>query len=416
MIQRKLTFYGFIGLLVSSLLFKKLLPFFIILLVLIWFIERDYQQKWNYLKRNPVFLLLPAYYLLMLVGFIHTENMDYGLQKMETRLPLFVLPLVLPTLKSLNFTYHKRTFTRVLVFSIFAVAVVCFSRAIYLYVTENNAINNGEQWVYFYRTRYFYGSLLSDFIMHPGYLAMYANVGIIVLLNDFKKGHTRRIVIIKTITILFLVVFVIFLYSKTAIALLLFILFAYGFRYAYKEKKIKSAFTALGLLLIFSALLYLVVPSAQTRFKSLSNTVLVENPNPASTEYNQLIAHAWKASRSTIQESPFFGHGTGDVWDVLHAKYLETEYTGAISKEVNAHNEYYQTGLALGLTGIVFLVFILLFWFYSALKKRHFPLLIWTLITAFALFFESYFSTQAGVVYVSLFLFFVFSLNNKSEE
>lgn len=414
MIQRKLAFYGFIGLLISSVLFKKLLPFFIVVLLLVWIVERDYHYKWLYLKRNPVFFLLPIYFLLLILGFIHTENVAYGLQKTETRLPLLILPLVLPTLKSLNFTYHKRTFTRVFVFAIFAAALICFSRAAYLYFLETQAMNRGEQWVYFYRTRYFYGSLLSEFIMHPGYLAMYANAAILFLLHDFKKAHSHRISMLQLGTILLLAVFVVFLYSKTGIALLLFIILIYGLRYAYRVKKVLYVFVSFGLIFILSASVYFFVPNTQVRIKSITDTFSSENHDPASIESTQLRIHAWKSSRIVILESPVFGHGTGDVWDVLLAEYKRKGYTGVQVKEVNAHNEYYQTGLSLGFFGMGYLVFVFCFWLFLAMRKRHFPLLIWTLITAFVLLFESYFSTQAGVVYASLLFYFAYALKNEN--
>lgn len=413
MIQRKLAFYGFIGLLISSVLFKKLLPFFVVILVLVWIAERDYHSKWLYLKRNPVFLMLPLYYCLLALGLVHTENITYGLQKMETRLPLLLLPLILPTLKSLNYTYHKRTFIRVFVFSLFAVAAVCFSRALYLYILETNAMNRGEQRAYFYQSRYFFGSLLSEFIMHPGYLAMYVNVAVLILLDDFKKLQSQRFFFLKLLTVALLAIFVIFLYSKTGTALLLFIFMAYGLRYAFVKKKVQYVFLSLGLVFMVSAAVYFFVPNTQTRIESIKETFSSENHNPASIESTQLRIHAWKASRSVIQDRPWIGHGTGDVWDVLLAEYIKKGYTGVQIKEVNSHNEYYQTGLALGLLGIGALVFVFVFWLVVAFRKRHFPLVIWTLITASALMFESYFSTQAGAIYAGLFLFVVYSFNQK---
>jgi O-antigen ligase len=250
--------------------------------------------------------------------------------------------------------------------------------------------------------------------MHPGYLAMYANIAVLVLLNDFKKALSRRIIAIKSFTIILLLIFVVFLYSKTAIALLLFMLLAYGFRYAYKEKKIQYALLSVVLVFVFSSIVYFFVPNTQTRIKSITDTFSAANHNPASTESTQLRIHAWKSSRSVIEASPIVGHGTGDVWDVLLAEYVAKGYTGAQVKEVNAHNEYYQTGLATGLIGIAFLVFVLSYWLYFALKNRHFPLVIFVLITAFAFLFESYFSTQAGVVYASLLFYFVYALKNEN--
>lgn len=416
MIKRKITFYAFCGLLVSSVLAKKLLPIFVIALVVVWLWERDFANKWKTLKNNSLYILLPFYYAILLLGFIHTENVSYGLQKMETRLPLLLLPVILPTLKSLNFSYHKRTFTRVFIFTILAAMLICLAHGTYLYILEVMAVGRGENIGYLYKSRYFFGTVFSHFLMHPGYLAMYANMAIIIVLFDLKKIQTRKRMYYNISVISALTIFVVLLYSKTGIAALLFIFMAFGARYAYLEKKVKYLVLSLGLIAVLGTVVYYFVPHTQTRVETIIDVLSVKNHNPNSIESTQLRVHAWKASRMLIEEAPVFGHGTGDAWDVLAAKYQEKQFNGALGLQVNSHNEYYQTALAVGLVGAAFLIFTLLFWFIVAIRKRHFPLALWTIITSFVFTFESYFSTQDGVVYTSLFLFFVYSLKSESHE
>ena len=416
MTRRKLSFYSFIGLLFSSVLLKKLLPIFIILLFLVWISERNFAAKWETLKKQRLFLFLPGYFLLLLLGMTYSENLSYGFQKMETRLPLLLLPIVLPTLKSLNFVYHRRIFARVFVTAILIAALICFIRATYFYILETAAINRGEDWEYFYRSKYYFGTVFSNFLMHPGYLAMYANVAILILLYDFKKLQTRRANFLRITAILLLVIFVLMLYSKTGIALLFFVLLAFGVRYAWLEKKISYFILSFTVVLSLSVVVFYFVPTTQTHTQIILDSFSSENHNPDSVESTQLRIHAWQASKNVMEEHILLGHGTGDVWDVLSNEYKKQGYNGALLKEVNAHNEFYQTGLAIGLVGIIYLILMLAALVFVAVRKRHFPLLLWTLITAIAFFFESYFSTQDGVIYTSLFLFFVVFLKNDRHE
>jgi O-antigen ligase len=357
MIQRKIAFYSFIGLLITCVFFKKLLPLFVIVLTLIWISERDFKKKWKHLLKRPIFLLFPFYFLLLALGFINTENVSYGLQKMETRLSLFILPIILPTLNSLNFTYHRRTFTKVFVLTIFAAAIVCLTYGFYHYFEELAAIKRGVHFDYVYGSRFFFGTVLSDFLMHPGYLAMLANVALIILLFDFKKFESTRLRTLRLIAVVCLSIFVLLLYSKVGIFLMMLIILSFGVRYAWLEKKVSQILVSVGAVGLLGVLVYQFVPHTKTRIDRIYQVIFDKEHDPNSFESTQLRIHAWKASREAINESPIFGYGTGDVWDALEAKYLENGYTAAHKLEVNSHNEYYQTGLAMGYVGISFLVF-----------------------------------------------------------
>lgn len=395
--------------------FKKLLPLFVIILTLVWLWEKDFKGKWRRLKKRPIFLLFPGYFLLLCLAFAHTENVSYGLGKMETRLSLFILPLILPTLESLNFTYHRRIFTKIFVFTIFASALVCLVHGLYYYFDELAAINRGVHFDYIYGSRFFFGTLLSDFLMHPGYLAMLANVALIVLLFDFKKIDSLRLRLWRISAVIGLCLFVLLLYSKVAILLMMFIFLSFGVRYAWLEKRVSQALVSIGIVGVLGFVVYQFVPHSKTRIDRIQEVIFSKQHDPNSTESTQLRIHAWKASRELISESPVFGYGTGDVWDVLAKKYEDVGYSAALNLEVNSHNEYYQTGLALGFIGIGFLVFCFLAFLINAIRNQNFPLFLWTFITAFALSFESYFSRQDGAVFASLFLFFVYALKTEKD-
>ena len=346
---------------------------------------------------------------------IYTDNVDYGLQKMETKLSLLLLPIVLPSLKSLNFSYYKRTFTRVFIATIFVAAMICIIRAIYLYSFEQMAIQRGEERAFFYRGSYFYGALLSNFLMHPGYLAMYANVALITVLYQFKKQHPKGTFFLKIFTILFLSVFILLLYSATGIIVLLIVLMSFAIRYTVLEKKkIHLIFGLLAAFVLSSGIYFFYDGKLREQFffRALSSS----EHNPNSTETIQLRIHAWKASQALIDKASFFGYGTGDTWDVLAKEYEARGYNAALLEEVNSHNTFYQIALALGYFGLFALVLIFVYWIWFSWKKQHFPLFLWVVVTALAFTFESYFNTQDGVIYTSLFLFFVYSLNQQDDE
>jgi O-antigen ligase len=413
MSKNKIAFYTFIGLLASSVMAPKFLPLFMFLLVLIWLWEGGFKKKFIALKKQAYLMLLPALFLAFAIGLLYSQNMAYGLQKMETRLSLLLLPVVLPTMISLNFSYNRRVFSRWFVHAATLLAAFCVLRATGIYVYEVFILQKARILEVDMSSNYFYYSELSKGIMHPGYLAMYVNTAIIMCLYDIRRSMTKGAKFRRAIQAFFLAIFVVLLYSKAGIAAMLLILIAFGIRAAILMKKwwiIPLSFGFVGLLLLG---IYFFVPNTKTRLEFILEAQRDMKHNPASTESTQARIHAWKASRELIAEKPFFGHGTGDAMDVLYKKYEERAYTGVLSKEMNAHNEYYQTGIAIGFMGITLLILILLGAIYVSIRRKNFALGIWTLCAFFVIYFEAYLNTQAGVVFFALFLPFLTLFKNE---
>jgi O-antigen ligase len=151
----------------------------------------------------------------------------------------------------------------------------------------------------------------------------------------------------------------------------------------------------LGVALILGAY-YFFVPHSQERFETLLAVHKAQNLDPTSIESTQARIHAWKAARISIKQSLFFGHGTGDANDVLFKQYKELNYTGVLQMELNAHSEYYQTALAIGLLGLSVLCLTFIVAIRSAYLKRNWLLAAWVLATLLVFSFESYLNTLAG--------------------
>ncbi len=65
------------------------------LISIAWFVNWNWQEKWDILKDNwkPV-LISASLFLIFVVGMIHTENMKYGWKDLRIKAPLFILPVV----------------------------------------------------------------------------------------------------------------------------------------------------------------------------------------------------------------------------------------------------------------------------------------------------------------------------------
>ena len=97
------------------------------------------------------------------------------------------------------------------------------------------------------------------------------------------------------------------------------------------------------------------------------------------------------------------GVGTGDVKDVLLQKYQEKGITNAYLLRLNAHNQYLQTTIALGILGLLVVLGCLFLPLYEALRQKNILVFLFILIVAFNLLVESMFERQAGIVFYSFF-------------
>ena len=124
---------------------------------------------------------------------------------------------------------------------------------------------------------------------------------------------------------------------------------------------------------------------------------------PRTEESTGIRMEIWKAAFHLIREHPIAGSGTGDVKDALMEQYRERNLVPVYSKKLNAHNQYIQTFVALGLPGFLILVAMLVTPFFSAFRRKEYLYISFLMIFGFSILFESMLETQAGVVFYAMF-------------
>ncbi|HQQ94564.1 MAG TPA: O-antigen ligase family protein [Bacteroidia bacterium] len=64
-------------------------------LLINWLLEGGFQVKWNMLRKNKVFWATELLFLIHVAGLLYTDNLSHGIDDLQIKLPLMVLPLVL---------------------------------------------------------------------------------------------------------------------------------------------------------------------------------------------------------------------------------------------------------------------------------------------------------------------------------
>jgi O-antigen ligase len=80
----------------------------------------------------------------------------------------------------------------------------------------------------------------------------------------------------------------------------------------------------------------------------------------------------WNVSSKLIAQRPLFGYGTSDEKKVLLEAYEEGGFYDFVEKKLNAHNQFLQTGIAIGFVGMLVLILMLLIPLYFSLRNKYY--------------------------------------------
>jgi hypothetical protein len=119
MTQFKWTYYSFLGLLMATLVSSYLSFLFLCILILVWLRGGDFRKKGDFLLKNWHY---PAITLGLLTAFWFLNPMACSTQRWFG-VCFMAMPLIAPTLKSLNFTYNKKRFSHVFVWAVIILTV-----------------------------------------------------------------------------------------------------------------------------------------------------------------------------------------------------------------------------------------------------------------------------------------------------
>ena len=322
-------------------LHKKLIPWVMGIYFLVFLINGGIQRilknvDWKYI------MITTGYYVFLLFGILYSHNFNAALFDVEVKFSLFILPLIFSGLK-----LSSKQFSDVLLWFI----IGCFV-AIIISVTMaiSNYLNTSDLSSFYYQK-------LSAF-HHPSYFSMYLNFCICIIyyfmLYDKENFRIKSDVVSVSIILIF-ALFVVLLSSKIGMITLLLVVFSGAVLWFIKSR---AFYLSIVVFLMISAVIYLSFKYSnkmQVRMQEAVNSVVEEQESYSTTAARILI---WKCGIELFLESPVLGYGTGDVKHELKKKYKKYEYTYLEETELNAHNQFIQMLIAIGLFGSLF------FWAY----------------------------------------------------
>jgi O-antigen ligase len=392
---RKKLFYFF------PVLFCFCLPFGSLLLsviIILWTFTSFFNIDKEQLKRgflNKQLLLFYLFFLITLISSVFSANRVEALFAVEIKMGLLLFPYLL-----FCFKWPIPILKRCVV----AFVSGCFFASLYLILRAFLYSLNGQP-------EYFFYTKFSEFI-HASYFAMYLILAItFVTLLYGKWFSAHRTVIYSSWFFVAIFVTTIFLCSSKmgliTLCICIPLLVLYRWRNSLNYKNLIIGASVATVIVFVAAFVF---RDSLRRMKSLTavSASQIDKTSSESTRVRMLI---WEQAIRIVRKNVLFGVGVGDANDHLYRAYEENGLTGALEHRLNAHNQYLQTFIGMGLPGIIVLLLINLGGLVHALRSRHFFLLIFSILIILNFMVESMLQRSDGMLFFCFFHCFNYLVN-----
>ncbi|MDQ3193273.1 MAG: O-antigen ligase family protein [Bacteroidota bacterium] len=111
----------------------------------------------------------------------------------------------------------------------------------------------------------------------------------------------------------------------------------------------------------------------------------------------------WRTAIGIIKENPTWGVGTGDVLTAFKNRYEQNQSQLGKEWRHRSHNQFLAIAVALGLIGLLYFLFSLIYPFLNDKSSKSYIYLIFFIIAVFSMFSEDTLETQAGVTFFAFF-------------
>jgi O-antigen ligase len=388
---------GLSWILFFSIVYQKLAPIGFMIMFISLFFQRYKSSKHDiksYFLKGPAIWFI-FYYLLLLIGMIWSENIPFGMQKLENKLTFLLFPVLY------FFSAHKwgkSEWKELIIWSLFFVLIIYELMAFWRFFSIPN-----QPWGYqFMESRF-------TLFMHRSYFACYLVIGIVLLIENLLNYFSKW----RFMLLLFFSIGIFQTGSKAGIVSLLLIVLVYIIKFAYSNTW-KHLLPVISVFIFLTTLILFTNNPVKSRFtttwSALNHVKLKEN---YSVESNTARILMWNTSMDVWKGNFLLGVGTGDYDDELTKMNIKYNNHGVAEERLNSHNQFLNTGVQLGLIGFFILTMIFTVSFYVS-EKRLWQLLI--LLVFFINFLvESFLETQAGIVLFCTLLLLFFSRENKAK-
>jgi O-antigen ligase len=395
-VKNLIYFLVFVTMPFSILINGYLISSFVLGLIIIY-LKSNYK---NDIAQNRQILILSisflSFYLLEFFSIIFFATGESEFYRLEKHLIISLFPILILLLK---LEISDTTFKRAMKLFVLAILLIC------LFSEYHNLLslkNDGKPIIHLFRWRYSGNNIIKYFPISSNYLSLYIGVAIVFLLKQNGEGLKRFQNVTNIFFIFFLLFVLLHLAARSIIIAVGVSIVLIVFKYIAKTKISKALFLSVFILSIFLTF---------NNFRYL-NTKFTKNTfdNPDNLQGKSIIEAVprlarWKSILIKSDQIGFTGVGVSDAQKFISTCYLESGLIVAFDNRYNAHNQFIQTYVELGVLGLISLTFIFLVPLWSFAREGDYYSLSVVLIFLFFGFTESFFLRQKGIVLFTILAF-----------
>lgn len=354
--------------------------------VLLFFLQKEK------LKVTGFVVAFLALYAVSCAGLLHSSNVSQGVTDVGRKVAFIIFPILL-TVSPKPSAQQTQTVLLTFVLSCIMTCVFCLSVASYRLLTGADS------------SFLSYHALSEVANMRANYLSLHLCIAVAIVfyfINMSKTSSMHRVIFYVAIAIL--IVSMLLLSARMQIILLTLAAMFYGVSRLRNKFGVVTSIVGGILIGILVTGLIFIFPANRERFKEAINY------NKHQWGEQQIRGSIWPCSIELIKENPLFGVGTGDGIDELEKCYKRNDYTSLLYWEgvrFNAHNQFLETTIELGIVGLLFLVALFFVCLRNALSNENRLFLLFILIFAVCCLTESFLERQKGIVFFAFFSSFL---------
>ncbi|MEP3837377.1 MAG: O-antigen ligase family protein [Algibacter sp.] len=366
----------------------KFIPILLLLVFSIFTLIKT--KKIDY--RFFVFGALP--YLLLIIGMIYTENLAYGLKRLETGTSLLLYPFCFSVLSTKLLKKQSNRYLNYFLV-IFCLSTCIFSISIIFYFSffEDRSLT----YIIHHYNTLIDKSIHPKFQIHSIYLALYVGLSIffsIFILFKSKNMYKKALMILSIILFLFLLVVMNKRMSIIGLVIASIISFVFSLKRLSNRKWIIMIFGTIVFSIMVIGIIKLPRFQNQNSFDEIYEIEETINNTESSIGKRLFI---YSCTLELFVNKPIFGYGTGDSNDSLHLQMLKNINKTHINK-YNTHNQYLSYLLSTGLIGFLIFLYYAYGLFNKAIKNQDIIFLSVLLFFFLNMLTENILEREAGVI------------------
>jgi len=391
--RSKFTFYALLGVLSTLFLPIKYNSWAINVLVVAWLIEPQFKERVKRIINNKHVWVFIGFFLIYIVGLLYSDNIKYGVKFITRNLSFIIFPIILT---SSNIDKEKKN--KALAFFAYFTLIIS---VVLLVVALFNYFTTGDF------SSLFYDNYTQHKELHPVYFGMYFLFSISVIVNRLRKIRNKK-KSLKILSLIFYSIVILILISSKIIIAIALVLMIGGIL---SKGKITVKKVGLSLLVLLS--MVVVIASFSVTRKRFMDTL---NPNleiiyKGKYAYNENFSGLtlrlvfWKIGIEHIIKDGYLieGVGTGDFKDYTNTVYTKHNLHYGKYLDYNAHNQFVQVFICLGLIGLVYFMYMIYRNFLIAIRNKDIEFLVFAIIFSCTCFSESVLQVHKGIVFFTLF-------------